>query len=236
MEKITLVMLNWARPHNVRRFVNPYQMMCNHFAAIIIWDAAKDPYILANNFIPGGPGVVPVRYIRSSYDFGLPSRFAAASLARTTDVMFVDDDIELEWSTIEALRKKYDEQKHGAVGIFGRKPVIGRDSVSYSTETHHGEVDIVLTRAVITSRAIATVATGFAVDMALEIGGEPFGNGEDIVLSYEAMMITGAKNFACKLPYTNVDYDDKHAISVRYKQHEAHRARCVQWCLDNIRR
>ena len=66
------------------------------------------------------------------------------------------------------------------------------------------------------------MALPWATAMTDELGGEPKGNGEDIVLSYSTLIRLGHSNWAYKLPYENMGYDDQHAISVRYPGHMAH--------------
>lgn len=221
-EKLTVVMLNWARPANVIRFAAEYLRM-PVVAGVIVFDCSgrldEDEF---------GSRVLFVRAVQGG-DPGLPARFAAAALARTRDVLIVDDDIELPEATVNALYDAYCELVPGklkqpqAVGLFGRRPAADG---TYNIETCYGVVPILLTRAVVTSRRRCALALAATMEMAQDLGGEPFGNGEDIVLSH----VGRGYNLAVDLPYRNVGYDDANAISVRYKRHEQHRTDVVRWC------
>lgn len=228
-DKLTVVMLNWKRPCNVRRFTQQYLKM-GQVAEVIVWDNA--PY---DGRLHLKPADQKFKYICAgddhARDLGLPTRFAAAALARTDAILLVDDDIELPEATVNALFDAW-KTRDCVVGIFGRQPAIsGRYTPG---DNVYGDVPIVLTRAAVVNRRSCAVALCYVTDMALALGGEPFGNGEDIVLSYTVMMNRPGFNLALKLPYKNVGYDDQHAISVRYPQHAEHRTRVVSWCRQHI--
>ncbi len=223
-ENLSVVILNWRRPQNVLRFSKAYSVMpCVKDVHIVNCDSSTaiqstDKKIVSTLF---------------SSDPGLAVRFSIGSIARTNSVLLVDDDIELNEATVNSLlRSHLTDHTAGAHGIFGRKPT---ESSRYNFETHYGNVPILLTRALITDRSIIAAAINPTMLMAGSLGGEPFGNGEDIVLSYVARKHSVSKcNIAYDLPYKNAGYDDEYAISVRYKEHEAHRSRVVKWCVNNI--
>lgn len=221
-EKLTVVMLNWKRPTNVVRFASAYKAMpCVSEVVVADCGGACPPLGLPAD----------VRHVAFDWDPGLPARLAVAGLARTEAVLLADDDIEVPGATVATLFEAWREVRWQLVGLFGRRP---SPSGVYSVADVYGEVPIVLTRAVMCSRSLCCRALYHAVEMARVLGGEPFGNGEDIVLSHVAMALSGRLNHAHPLPYQNVSYDDCHAISVRYPGHKAHRTRVVAWCRENI--
>ncbi len=234
--KLTVVIMNWKRPQNVRKFAHDYATHDRVDKVIVVnnaeylpaprWEDSLQLFSATDDDVRA-----KLIQINPTEDLGLASRFAAGALARTDHVLIVDDDIELPDMTVTALHDEFLRTDAGAVGIFGRCP--DRHG-NYNCKTHHGKVDIVLTRAVITAPAICAEACWRSVAMGRALGGEPFGNGEDIVMSYTARRATGQLNRAFNLPYRNVGYDDQHAISVRYPGHEAHRTKVVEWCRKNI--
>lgn len=229
-EKLTVVILNWARPENVRRFAH-YYATHDLIERVLIGD--NNAWSKKLNVVHGTPVEIQdkITVVGMSDDLGLPSRFALGTLARTNAVLIVDDDIDVADNTIRLLHREFLRNTAGAVGLFGRKPA---PDGTYSIGTHHGPVEVLLTRAVITTPQICGEAAWRSVRMARELGGIPFGNGEDIVMSAVAQRCSGHPNLAFNLPYRNVGYDDANAISVRYPQHEAHRSNVVRWCRKHI--
>lgn len=223
--KLTVVMLNWARPANVTKFVSSYlQMRCVSAVTVINCNPATTCCDTAD---------VRVLNIQCDSDPGLTARFAGAALARTDLVLFADDDIELPEITVMQLLNAQ-QIYGGASGIFGRCP--GPDGVYPANADYvYGNVPIVLTRAVVVPAVICGQAARYTHQMVKELGGSPYGNGEDIVLSYTAMRANQGKlNWASKLPYRNRDWDSESAISVRYADHAKHRSAVVRWCRERI--
>jgi len=232
--ELTVVMLNWMRPENVRRFVHFYAMH-DAVAQVLVGDnnphAGPRPHSLnlANHLPPDAAEKIVVASF--SQDVGLPSRFALAAMARTDHVLICDDDIDLPDDTVRRLLAEFQRNNAGAVGLHGRKPA---EDGRYTIDNHYGPVPILLTRAVVTTPRVAGEALWQSVRMARALGGVPFGNGEDIVMSYVAMRQAGRPNIAVRLPYKNVGFNDANAISVRYPKHEEHRSKVVQWCREHV--
>ncbi len=147
-----------------------------------------------------------------------------ASLAAYPAVLIVDDDLTLPGATVTQLIQHWHEEPDVVHGIFGRNPAADG---TYKPVTVHGRCEVLLTRAIVVDRVICAAALRFGVQ---ELPGEPRGNGEDIVLSYTAMAASGKRNVAYSLPFINLDYDSQDAISVRFRNHEAHRSDVVRWC------
>jgi hypothetical protein len=220
--RLSVVMLNWLRPDNARRLTSLYAAMPEVGEVVVFNNNPTVPFTTQDRRI---------HIYNTNFNPGLPARFAAAGLARNDWVLIVDDDIELPVTTVAGLKKKYELGEYGMVGLFGRRP--GSDG-SYNTTNVFGPVPILITRAVLTTRTICGSALEHSVNMAGALGGQPFGNGEDIVLSYTALVRTKRPNGAFPLPYRNCGYDDVHAISGK-PGHEAHRTKVVEWCERHLR-
>lgn len=236
---LTVVLLNWARPQNVIRYIEAYGAM-PRVARVVVFDNALHGIPLA---MPPDPAwtladhvgaLLDPRYVfvSSSTDLGLPTRFAAAGLARTPLVMLADDDIDVPAATVDALADPVRDGDACLAGLFGRRPL---PDGTYVLGEHYGRVEAVLTRALVTTRRACCAALCPAMRMAEQLGGEPFGNGEDIVLSYAARRAhPGLPCVALDLPYANRDFDSPCSISVRFAGHLAHRTGVVRWCRDEF--
>ena len=225
--RLTVVMLNFRRPSNVRQFVAAYAAMTDVVAAVTVVNC--NPATTVD--FPDHPAITTMTF---SADPGLTVRFAAGALARTEAVLHVDDDILLPPETVTGLWRAWQADTSRLYGLFGRNPA---EDGSYTTVTAHGPCEALLTRAVLGSRSLCGRAAEYTQQMTEALGGEPWGNGEDLVLGYTALRMSGRLNRALDLPYTDIGDSDAHAISVRYTGHLAHRAEVVRWCrrtlLDN---
>jgi len=223
--QLTVVMLNWERPANTAKLSLHYSKMAA-VRQVIVADCnpkhSQEPFPIpaSDNFV----------YCRFTADTGLVTRFAAAALARTELVLLADDDIVLPEETVNSMLKAslLCNSDH-LVGVFGRCP---QTDGEYSTANIFGRVPIVLTRAVVAPVILCCAALPHVHAMVADCGGQPYGNGEDIVLSYTAMrQARGHFNEALGgLKYQNAGYDDASAISKRFKGHVEHRTKVVKWC------
>jgi hypothetical protein len=227
-DKLSVVIMNWARPANVVRFVGQYARH-PRVGEVIVWDPSRDHPLNATGLhhLSGAP----IRYIRSDYDFGLYPRYLMGAASHESGVLIVDDDIELAPGTINVLHDEYLKDPRLVHGIIGRQPT---EDGSYTGETFHGAVEIVLTRTLIASPWLCGRAAAWGTRHVRDLPGTPRGNGEDILLSYTAIAESGQRNRAYKLAYTNHGYDDDNAISVRVKGHGEHRTAMVKWCRKQI--
>jgi GT2 family glycosyltransferase len=222
--QITVVLLNWKRPTQCLELVRAYAEMPTVARVLVFNNNADVP--LDGHHCRGWAVV-----INSNEDLGLPTRLAVAALARTSLVLLADDDIKLPASSVERLLEYWQLRPTGAVGLFGRQP---KSDDLYPKDYTYGPCEVLLTRAFLTTPEIAAAAIRPAITMAEALPAEPFGNGEDIVLSYTAIKLSQQPNRAFRLPYVNVNYNDVHAISKRFPQHHEHRARVVAWCREHI--
>ncbi len=226
--ELSLIMLNWVRIENVR-------MLVQHYCSL---ELVGEIFVFNNNPEFDIRGYFEkydkVTVIQSSKDLGLYTRFAAASLTSNRGVIFVDDDIMVPDFTIERLYdgwKKYPDSCHG---------IIGRDiRGGYRPVDTYGDVKIILTRCLLTSRNTCIKALEFSrIFDHLEC--IPRGNGEDIIISYRAILETGLFNKAYPLPYQNLEGHRSNqgassAIHQRFPGHYAHRQAIVNICEEILR-
>ena len=214
--KISLIILNWKRPDGVK-------MICRQLEnedivnEIIVWNNNPDLHFEAFG--------KKMRVVNTSQDFGLFTRFAAASLAKNECILFHDDDIMAPVETLNVLFQKWRKEPMICHTAFGRNPKNGE----YSMNTQYGTVEIVLTRFVMAHRRVCVHALSKIPEFA-DMPGKPVGNGEDIILSYAAIDYSGKLNRAYDLETKDLFDDDEHAINARFAGHIAHRTKVIQRC------
>jgi hypothetical protein len=219
---ITLVILNWRRPRNLEHLIARYRTY-DCISEIMIVCNAGSPFTL-----PAGPKN-PVT-IRCNADLGLFTRFAAAALAQNPCVLHTDDDLLVPRTTIEELHRQWSRDPDCCHGLHGRA-----GHGAYDMNNIHGQVPVVLTRCLMTSRLTSARALSHAHVIAIP-NAVPRGNGEDIILSFTAMMYSGRLNHAFPLPYTELaeDADDGAAeatsIHRRWSGHVGHRTEILRRC------
>jgi len=212
---LTAIVLNWKRPQNMPRILDSLRQSELIFE-IIVWNNNPDRVFTASDDI-----VV----INTNRDLGLNTRFAAALLAKQDAILFIDDDIVLSPEKINRLYLHWQESPEVCHAAFGRRCGSG----PYNKIDAWGEVDVVLTKAVIVNRSICLRA---AVNTLLldDLPGRPKGNGEDILLSYTAMAASGKLNQAHNLMINQEPQDPKIAISKREPTHVEHRTKVLERC------
>lgn len=227
-QDVTVVMMNWARPDNVRLLVRSCYQPHPRVKETIVFDAAD--YANRASFDLDEPRTVHWSRLLGR-DLGLVGRFAAASLAQTDTVLLVDDDIVPGPETLDRLIDHH-QTFGGTISAQGRRldRVVDGRLPLYNTRNVYGVVDVALTRLCCTSRRLC----GLAVEPLHRVSqflknSQPYGNGEDIVLSYVTRN-DGQSVRAIELPYTNLGADDEHSISVRVHEHIQHRTTVCRWC------
>lgn len=214
--QISVVILNWKRPDGVKKICK-YLNNESLISEIIVWNNNPKMNINFDGF--------KTKTINCSVDFGLFTRFAAASLAKNECILFHDDDILAPPDTLKFLFDKWNKEPTICHTAFGRNP---KDN-EYSMNTQFGTVEIVLTRFVIVHRIICVHALSKIPEFS-DIPGKPVGNGEDIILSYAAIDYSGKLNRAYKLETEDLYKDDEHAISTRFSNHITHRTKVIERC------
>lgn len=220
---LTVVMLNWRRPHNVLQNLRHYAAF-NIVHRVICFN--NGPRLRYHGRLPDN-----VVVIEASQDLGLYSRLATGALATTSAVFHTDDDLLVPESSLMALYDRWCEEPNSCHGLHGRNAV-----TEYDPKNQFGRVDIVLTRALICSRAVNDVALA-ATPYFADLGSVPVGNGEDIILSFAASFLSGVRNAAYDLSY--VEQPDRNddaagvavvAIHKRWPGHLQHRTNVVVRC------
>lgn len=222
---LTVVTLNWRRPEYTWKNLVEYSAY-----------SVVRQILCFNNGPPlSPPSRLPKKcvLIQATEDLGLYTRLATGALARTEAILHTDDDILLPELTVKALYSSWQHQRKSCHGLYGR-----RINQGYEPSNAYGSVEVVLTRAVVCSR----IVNNFALAASAAFGDRhsiPYGNGEDIILSFAAMSHSKRLNMAYRLP--SQDHPgcrepgvglDSTAIHLRWPGHFAHRNKIVSLCKE----
>jgi hypothetical protein len=214
---VSTIILNWKRTEQVHAICETLaeSMLIDE---IIVWNNNPEIHFQSD--------LKKVRTVNCSEDFGLFTRFAAASLAKNECILYHDDDITAPEITLITLYEHWKKQSFSCHTLFGRNPKKGK----YSLNTQWGLIEIVLTRYVMVHREVCVHALSKTPKFA-DLPGIPVGNGEDIILSYAAIDFSGKLNRAYKMATENFgDGDDEFAINKRFPGHLEHRHNIIKRC------
>jgi len=217
---ITFLILDWARPENVKQILTHLAGAAN-VDEIIVWN--NNIQCAPSSFMTHSPKIT---LIDSTRDMSLFTRFAADSLARNEATLYHDDDVLVPHDVLVGLEEAWKKDPSRIYGLMGR---IRRKNGSYSRPLRHGDCPIILTTTMIAHRRYASMALQFRDHP--EIGpilatGKPYGNGEDMVISYVAMRESGKLNHACAMSGKRLP--QPHAICRRWPHHFKYRDRLLK--------
>jgi hypothetical protein len=222
---LSLIMLSWDRIANVRKLLERYRNF-GRVSEIIVFN--NNPRHDLRDTIKAIDREIIL--IQSNTDLGMYTRFAAAGLAVNDCILFLDDDIFVPESTVDDLYEKWMEHPRSCHGTHGRSVNRG-----YRPRDHYGRVKVVLTRCLMTSREVCLHAFQHSSSF-LDLESIPNGNGEDIILSYSAILLSGDLNWAYHLAFDNLEgwkmpeNTSGLAIHQRWPQHYVHRQAVVERC------
>ncbi|HEY1925859.1 MAG TPA: hypothetical protein VGG92_00185 [Caulobacteraceae bacterium] len=216
---LTIVTLNYARPRylleNVRAYAR-YRLV--------------DRIICFNNGAPLDPAQAPAKclLVQSSQNLGVYPRYSMGALASTHAILHTDDDILLPEDTLQTLFTCWRSAPDSCHGLHGR---IVRPT--YQLGDVFGQVEVVLTRALLCSRLVNNAALAATIHFD-DLKGVPRGNGEDIILSFAGMATSRQLNFA--YPLRAKDHPVERGASIHsWPGHLEHRRAVVDRCRQVFR-
>ena len=193
--KISVIILNYNRPHNIRKLVERL-IEYKKVGEIIISHGKKDTEVLINN-----PKVINETYIRNKY-YSM-ARFYVAKQAKYDLILYLDDDILISEDELNKLINN--AVINGYNNLYG--PVKRKCSIKGYYTNWVGDSDnlIVLTKIGLISKKTSLEVLNLMeknkniYDLVLENKG----NGEDILFA-----TTLTKNNLGKNIYVNINYTD----------------------------
>ena len=175
---LSVVMLNYSRPSNIKDFIIPSLQKYNIIDEIIVSHGKRGA-----QFNSKDAKVTNLHhYGKMNKEYGLALRFVSGAEARNKYVMIMDDDILPSEDTVKKLVEKI-KKRDGIYGLYGRYL---DDDMKYKKTNAFGEVPIVLTRCLVCTRDMCQ----YFLDNFREFetqkikDSKPYWNGEDILFSF----------------------------------------------------
>lgn len=228
--KVSVSLLNWNRPKNVDNILNIYTQ----------YDVIDDIIVYNNNIKNKYFYKHPKVRVVNSKTNDLRNRYRGAVLAKNKAVLIQDDDILLPEDTIISLANNLLKEPYKLHGIFGRN--IGPRYTYESLRNFGPEVDIVLTRAVMSKRSMSKKFLKYTSPLDYLFknnsqGEVEWNNGEDIVLSLLIEDIYDTKPSVYNLKYKDFEDSTSNDIAIhKRKNHEKFRTKIIEQYVNKIRK
>ncbi len=178
----TLIILNWKRPENIIKII---ANLHNHpyIRHIIVSNGHPNNQLFFNDLNHVNC------YDDSSLNliYGLDLRFLRGISAKTDKLIIMDDDIFIDHDNLNKLLHSYEINPNRIVGIEGRN--MESDTHYYNLPYKSQYCDIVLTRLLVCDKCLCSLFfTCKPLVEEIYKSGVPYGNGEDILLSFIAKL------------------------------------------------
>jgi hypothetical protein len=186
----SLIILNFKRPNNTIKILDNMK----HFKFI-------DEIIISNGNLENSVNYNDAKIkIYNDYNnlndvYSLDRRFICGLRAKNENIIIIDDDIYIEEDELKKIVIKYNSDPNRIIGNFCRN--INKEG--YIMRNEYGNADIVLTKLLICQKKICNLF--FICKPLIEHiykKGKPYGNGEDIFLSFIASVYYKRKNFCLR--------------------------------------
>lgn len=212
-------MLSWMRSENVLTILDALDR-----------DDAVSEILVWNNNSGHRDRLVPSRrskahVVDARENWGFYPKLAMAALASTPIVMILDDDLLIDHDSIEFLMERVQKLPDSLHGVLGRQP---SGDGRYEAKDVFGKVEILIGRCVMGRRELFARALEFSYLVEdVQKQSSPYGNGEDLILSYSTLYYFNQMNYAYELPCRELK--DHHAVS-NHVGHFEHRTRLMNHC------
>ena len=202
---VSAVVLNFNRPGYLWQTIRPQLMGMDEIDELVISNGKRETDLTMEKIIKyrNKRGVKQLQHwgdMNSMY--GLTLRFLSALEAGNEYVLIMDDDIIPTRETVKFLLKRVKENPDVIHGLYGRS---FDEKGEYSYENLFGEVPVVLTRCMMTTREKCKYfMDNFRLyESELIKNSKPYWNGEDVLFSLLSFQKTGKMNHAYDLSHTN---------------------------------
>lgn len=223
---VSAILLSWNRVDNLLRLLDEYNQY-EIIDEIIVFNNNPN-YDLKSRISIIDPTII---LIQANKDLGMNTRFSAAGLSTNKCILYLDDDILVPESTVGELYSKWIVAPNSCHGTHGRSI-----SGGYLPIDKFGQVKIVLTRCLMTSKKNCICALLLALEFE-HLHSIPKGNGEDIILSYASILLSGTLNRTYELSTLELlgGKCKKDSIHQRWPNHYSHRQKIVNLCEELLK-
>lgn len=237
---LSVVILNWKRPNNIKSLILPQLLKCNIVGEIIISHGLQ-----LSSFTFNHPKVVHRNDHYLNIKYGLLLRFIAGISTKYPNILIMDDDIIAYPLTITNMYNVYKKNNSITVGRFGRKITNKYDYSCLDIDSKYTFAPIVLTSLVIINKKLCyTILEKCNQHPNLiefvKTNSIPLWNGEDIFMSfisnkiYNKQPIITADPQLFPIKKLRSDNDLKVAISKTSINHSNYRSRLIKYLIRNL--
>lgn len=184
--KISVVILNWLRPDNLRYHILPTLIKCPIIDEIIISHGRKDTFM---KFYSRKINIINRKDFALNEKFGLSLRFIAGKDCKNKTILILDDDVVPHPACIINMYKVFKKNYPCIVGKYGR---IITKNLNYNQQDlpiNYRKAPIILTRIAIIDRDLCYyfIKNMSKVEKFVNKLSKPLWNGEDIFMSFLAV-------------------------------------------------
>lgn len=197
---ISVVILNYNRPEYLKDYILPHLVTYKKVDEIIV-SSGKQSTDLSDKV--KHPKIKHLSHWKQENKiYGLTLRFLSALISRNKYILIMDDDILPKEYSVNFLLDRVTDNPNIIHGLYGRKlNKLNR----YTVDNYFGEVPIVLTRCLITTK----VKCQYFLDnfrryeTTMVKNSKPYWNGEDILFSLLSLKESEKLNHTYDLPHIN---------------------------------
>ena len=179
---VSVVILNWLRPNNIKNKILPELVECPDIGEIIISHGKESTYF---NCFSKKKKIYNRKDWELNSIFGLSLRFIAGQQAEYNTILFIDDDLIVHPSTISNMFSIYNKNKPCLVGRFGRN--VGNNLTYDSRDVSINTINtpILLTSLLMFDKSICDKFFNYSnlISKYVLENSKPLWNGEDIFIS-----------------------------------------------------
>ena len=124
IKKTDVVILNWQRPENIKKYILPPLIDCKYINKIIISHGRIDTYFEYNN-----EKVISLDHSKLNKIYGLALRFVCNEYITSESILILDDDLIIDTKLIEDLIINYNNKPNFIHGYYGR--IVSNNLISY---------------------------------------------------------------------------------------------------------
>ena len=245
---ISVILLNWKRPENIKNKILPQLLRCPCVKEIIISHSNPDTIFETEDVsYPKIPIITNHNDIQNNEKYGVSLRFIHASQAKYPIVMVLDDDIIPHPATIINMVSVFQKNYPCIVSLSGRgihhKITYQSDQlnnqVSQNNQIYH--LPIALTQCCILSKDLSSYFVDHMnqFDPIIKTYKKPIWNGEDIVMSLMAMFLYKKPAIICQdqhiFPHEKCRSQQDQDVAIHNQpDHVSHRTRLLRYAIRNF--
>ena len=218
MNNISVIILNWLRPNNIKNKIIPQLLKCKLINEIIISHGRQDTYFKLES--TDKINIINRKDFNNNHIYGLSLRFICGMTAKNKTILFIDDDQVPHPNTINNMFYIYKKNYPGIIGKYGR---IINKNYTYNPNNilNNNRCPIILTSFLFAPKDLCNIFLKEAskIDPFIKKHSKPYWNGEDIffsllsIITYKKLPFVANNNNIFPIYQLLTENDTKVAIS-----------------------